>query len=148
MRVVVQKALDASCKVNQKIVGSIELGYMLLVGFTHTDTEVEIDQLVHKILGLRIFEDEAGKLNKNIFDAQGSILAISQFTLYADARKGNRPSFTQAMHFEQANKMFDCFVEKLRAGGIKVETGVFGADMKITFTNVGPTTILLDSEDL
>lgn len=148
MRVIVQKASDAICEVEHKVVGTADYGYMLLVGFTHSDTDFEIDKLVRKILGLRIFEDDAGKLNKNIFDVKGSILAISQFTLYADARKGNRPSFIDAMCFEQAEILFDKFVEKLRQSNIEVQTGIFGSDMNIKFTNVGPTTIWLDSKDL
>ncbi len=148
MRVIVQRALNASCRVNQTISGQIDKGYMLLVGFTHTDTMVELKHLAKKIVGLRIFEDEFGKLNKSIGDIGGSILAISQFTLYADARRGNRPGFTEAMSFQEANGMFLSFVEELRSYGLSVQTGVFGADMQITFTNVGPTTIILDSKEL
>lgn len=148
MKVVVQRALHAKCIVNQSITGQIEMGYMLLVGFTHTDTKEEIQHLAKKVIGLRIFEDEMGKLNKSILDVNGQILAISQFTLYGDARKGNRPSFTQAMSFQEANVLFLQFVEELKNYGVAVETGVFGADMQIEFTNVGPTTILLDSKEL
>ena len=148
MRVIVQRALNASCKVGQEITGQIDKGYMLLVGFTHTDTEAELRVLAKKIVGLRIFEDDFGKLNKSIGDIGGSILAISQFTLYADARKGNRPGFTEAMSYLEANTMFIKFVEELRGYGLRVQTGVFGADMQITFTNVGPTTIILDSKEL
>lgn len=148
MRVIVQRAKDAKCIVNHSITGQIEKGYMLLVGFTHTDTMKEVECLARKIIGLRIFEDEAGKLNKSILDVGGAVLAISQFTLYADAKKGNRPSFTEAMHYEQANALFLQFVEVLKNYGIGVETGIFGADMQIEFTNVGPTTIILDSINL
>lgn len=148
MRVVVQRALDAKCVVDGKITGSITSGYVLLVGFTHTDTSNEINLLAKKIAGLRIFEDEAGKLNLSLKDVGGAILAISQFTLYADAKKGNRPSFTEAMRYDLACGCFNEFVEVLRGYGYQVETGVFGADMKISFTNVGPTTILLDSDNL
>ena len=148
MRAIVQRALEASCVVNGETVGSIDKGFMILVGFTHTDTLEEIKLLSRKIAGLRVFEDECGKLNKGIKDIGGSILAISQFTLYADCKKGNRPSFTEAMYFEKANDMFNIFVEELRQYDIKVETGVFGSDMKIKFTNDGPVTIILDNETL
>ena len=148
MRAIVQRSLEASCVVDGKVVGSIDKGFMILVGFTHTDTLEEIKLLTRKIAGLRVFEDECGKLNKSIKDVNGSILAISQFTLYADCKKGNRPSFTEAMHFEKANDMFNIFVEELRQYEINVETGVFGADMKIKFTNDGPVTIILDNETL
>ena len=148
MRAVVQRAKEASCVVDGNVVGSIDNGFMILVGFTHSDTLDEIKLLTRKIAGLRVFEDECGKLNKSIKDVNGSILAISQFTLYADCKKGNRPSFTEAMHFEKANDMFNIFVEELRKYDIHVETGVFGADMKIKFTNDGPVTIILDNENL
>ena len=148
MRAIVQRSLEASCVVEGNVVGSIDKGFMILVGFTHTDTLDEIKLLTRKIAGLRVFEDECGKLNKSIKDVNGSILAISQFTLYADCKRGNRPSFTDAMHFEKANEMFNIFVEELRQYDIKVETGVFGADMKIKFTNDGPVTIILDNETL
>lgn len=148
MRVIVQRAKNAKCIVEASISGQIDFGYMLLVGFTHKDTQKEIQLLAKKIIGLRIFEDEAGKLNRSITDVKGSILAVSQFTLYGDARKGNRPSFIEAMEYALANEMFIQFVEELRSYGMRVETGVFGADMQIEFTNVGPTTIILDSKEL
>ena len=148
MRAIVQRSLEASCVVDGNVVGSIDKGFMILVGFTHTDTLEEIKLLTRKIAGLRVFEDECGKLNKSIKDVNGSILAISQFTLYADCKKGNRPSFTEAMYYEKANDMFNIFVEELRQYDINVETGVFGADMKIKFTNDGPVTIILDNESL
>lgn len=148
MRIIVQRAEHAKCFVENSITGEIPFGFMLLVGFTHGDTLHEIQHLAKKVIGLRIFEDEMGKLNKSIQDVGGQILAISQFTLYGDARKGNRPSFTEAMPYEQANPLFLRFVEELKAYGVPVQTGVFGADMKIEFTNVGPTTIILDSKEL
>ena len=148
MRAIVQRSLEASCVVDGNVVGSIDKGFMILVGFTHSDTLEEIKLLTRKIAGLRVFEDECGKLNKSIKDVNGSILAISQFTLYADCKKGNRPSFTEALNFEKANDMFNIFVEELRQYEINVETGVFGADMKIKFTNDGPVTIILDNETL
>ena len=148
MRAIVQRSLEASCVVDGNVVGKIDKGFMILVGFTHSDTLEEIKLLTRKIAGLRVFEDECGKLNKSIKDVNGSILAISQFTLYADCKKGNRPSFTEAMYYEKANDMFNIFVEELRQYDINVETGVFGADMKIKFTNDGPVTIILDNESL
>ena len=148
MRVIVQRAICSKVEVGNKIVGQSDNGYMLLVGFTHSDTELEINHLAKKIIGLRIFADEQGKLNKSIKDIGGSILAISQFTLYADARKGNRPGFTDSMNYEQANEMFDKFVEKLRSYEVEGQTGVFGADMNVSLINVGPTTIILDSKEL
>lgn len=148
MRVVVQKAENASCLVNNRIVGSIAYGYVLLVGFTHNDTKKKIELLAKKIIGLRIFEDENGKLNKSIKELGGSILAISQFTLYGDCKKGNRPSFVEAMDYEKALVFYEEFIEELKKYDIVVEQGVFGADMKISFTNVGPTTIWLDSDEL
>lgn len=148
MRVVVQRAKDAKCIVEDKIVGQISLGYMLLIGFTHTDSMTEVKHLAKKVIGLRIFEDEQGKLNRSIIDVKGEILAISQFTLYADSKKGNRPSFTEAMHYADANLLFNSFVSELRSYDVLVETGIFGADMKINFTNAGPVTILLDSKEL
>lgn len=148
MRVVVQRAKEARCIVENSVTGQIDFGYMLLVGFTHKDTQQEIKLLAKKVMGLRIFTDDAGKLNRSIIDVKGSILAISQFTLYGDARKGNRPSFIEAMGYDLAIEMFQQFVEELRSYGVRVETGVFGADMQIEFTNSGPVTIILDSKEL
>lgn len=143
MRVVVQRAIDAKCVVNNEITGSIENGLMLLVGFTEGDSIEQIKCLCKKIINLRIFEDESGIMNKSIIDVGGSILSISQFTLYADTHKGNRPSYVKALKSEKATKLYDLFNEELKKY-VKVETGIFGADMYITFTNVGPTTILLE----
>lgn len=148
MRVVVQRAINASCVVNGEITGKIDKGFMILVGFTNGDSETDIKLLAKKVVGLRIFEDEAGKMNLGLKDVSGEILAISQFTLYADCKKGNRPSFTDAMNYQKANEMFLDFVKELRAYDMKVETGVFGADMKINFVNDGPVTIILDSNFL
>ena len=148
MRVVVQRAIIASCVVNGEITGKIDKGFMILVGFTNGDSEADIKLLAKKVVGLRVFEDEAGKMNLGLKDVSGEILAISQFTLYADCKKGNRPSFTDAMNYQKANEMFLDFVKELRAYDMKVETGVFGADMKINFVNDGPVTIILDSNFL
>ena len=148
MRVVLQRVTSASCTVDGVITGQIDKGYLLLVGFTNGDDESKLDKAVKKIGGLRIFEDENGKMNLNLQTVGGNILSISQFTLYANTNDGNRPSFTEAMNFEKANDMFNIFVEELRQYEINVETGVFGADMKIKFTNDGPVTIILDNETL
>ena len=148
MRVVVQRALNASCVVDGQVVGKIDKGFMILVGFTNGDSLDEIKLLAKKVSGLRVFEDEAGKMNLGLKDVNGKILAISQFTLYADCKKGNRPSFIEAMAYEKANDMFLDFVKELKTYDLDVETGVFGADMKINFINDGPVTIILDSNFL
>ena len=144
MRILVQRSLESSVEVDKKIVGHINSGLVLLVGFTDGDTSVEIDYLVKKVLNLRIFDDENGVMNKSILDVGGNILSISQFTLYADTKKGNRPSYINAMGGENAKKLYDEFNNKL-SEYIKVETGIFGADMKVSITNDGPVTILLES---
>lgn len=148
MRVVIQRCSYASCKVDGVITGEIKKGFLALVGFCDTDTQKEIDLIVKKTTGLRIFEDEAGKMNKGLLDVGGSILAISQFTLYADCKHGNRPSFTKAMKFEKANEYYEVYCKALEANNIHVERGIFGADMKIELLNDGPVTIILDSDDL
>jgi len=145
MKVIAQRCDRAEVRVENKIVGKIDKGLMLLVGFTHTDTEKEIDYLVNKILNLRIFDDENGVMNKSVIDVSGSILSISQFTLYADAKKGNRPSYINALNGEKAIVLYDKFNEKLKEK-INVETGIFGADMKVDFINDGPVTIILEKE--
>lgn len=144
MKVIVQRSKQAKCIIDGKVVGVIDKGYMLLVGFTHSDTSEQIDKMVKKILNLRIFKDENDKMNLNIKQVNGSILSISQFTLYADPNSGNRPSFINSMNASYASKMYDEFNEKLRKEGMKVETGVFGEDMKIDFINDGPVTIILE----
>ncbi len=146
MRILVQRSLESSVVVNNKVVGSIDRGLVLFVGFTHTDTIENINKLVQKVLNLRIFNDEAGAMNKSILDAGGSILSISQFTLYADTHKGNRPSYINAMPGEKSSVLYDKFNENL-SKFIHVETGIFGADMKVNIMNDGPTTILLESEN-
>ena len=143
MKIVVQRVTNASCEVDNKIVGKIDKGLMLLVSFTQTDDVKKIDWMVNKVLNLRIFDDESGIMNKSVLDIKGSILSISQFTLYGDANKGNRPSYINALAGVEAIKLYDLFNDKLRSQ-IKVETGIFGADMKISLTNDGPVTILLE----
>lgn len=145
MKVIVQRCMKASVSVENKIVGKIDKGLMLLVGFTYGDTEKEIDYLVDKIVHLRIFDDENGVMNQSLLDVSGSILSISQFTLYADTRKGRRPSYIKALNGEEANTLYQLFNRKLRQFTI-VEEGIFGADMKVDFINDGPVTIILEKE--
>ena len=147
MRVVVQRVKYASCTVDGKITGKIDKGFLLLVGFKKGDTLLEMNKVLKKVIGLRIFEDEEGKMNKSLSDVSGDILAISQFTLYADSRKGNRPSFVEAMEFDKASNYYDLFCDEL-SKSFKVEKGIFGADMKIELLNDGPVTIILDSDEL
>ena len=149
MRALIQRVTSVNVIVDEKVTGAIEHGLLLLVGITHTDTEVVEDRMADKIVKLRIFSDEQGLMNKSVLDVAGGILAVSQFTLYADAKKGNRPSYIDAARPEQASPAFDRFVAKLSARlGKSVPTGVFGAEMKVTLVNDGPVTIWLDSETL
>ena len=147
MRVIVQRSKAAKVVVAGETVGEIEKGFMLLVGVTHEDTEQDVNWLADKIAGLRVFEDDADKMNLSVQDIGGQILSVSQFTLYADCRKGKRPSFVQAARPEQAELLYEQFNERLRSYGIKVETGKFGAMMDVEFTNWGPVTIILDSHN-
>ncbi len=144
MKVLVQRVLSSSVEVDNKIVGQINKGLMLLVGFTDSDTDKEIDYMVDKIINLRIFDDENGVMNKSLIDINGSILSISQFTLYADTRKGRRPSYIKALNGDKAILLYDKFNNKLKEENIKVETGIFGADMKVSLINDGPITIMLE----
>ncbi len=146
MRVIVQRTLRAAVRIDGESVGQIGQGYMLLVGITHTDTESDADYVAKKVAQLRVFEDEAGKMNRSILDIGGAILSISQFTLYGDVRHGNRPSFIQAARPELAELLYQYFNNRLRTEyGLTVETGRFSADMKVDFINDGPVTILIDS---
>ena len=146
MRVLVQRSLNSSVTVDDKVIGSIDSGLVLLVGFTEGDNSEKIDYLVKRVLNLRIFDDENGVMNKSILDVGGSILSISQFTLYADTKKGNRPSYINALGGDSATLLYDEFNKKL-SEFIHVETGKFGADMKVNIINDGPVTILLESRD-
>ena len=143
MRVLVQRSLKSSVKVDNKIVGNIDNGLVLLVGFTYGDNSDIIDYMVDKVLNLRIFDDENGVMNKSLLEVGGDILSISQFTLYADSRKGRRPSYVNALNGSEAVKLYDLFNERL-GKYIKVETGIFGAEMEVNITNDGPITILLE----
>ena len=146
MKVVLQRVAHASVTVEEKVIGKIQRGFLLLVGVTHDDAMEDMEYLVRKIVQMRIFEDEEGKLNRSIQDIGGEILSVSQFTLYAETKKGNRPSFSKAAPGDVAIEMFEQFNGLLRKTGIPVETGQFGADMKVELLNDGPVTILLDSK--
>ncbi len=149
MRVLIQRVESASVTVQSQVTGEISHGLLLLIGITHADTELIEDRMADKIVKLRIFSDAEGKMNQSVVDVGGSILAVSQFTLYADAKSGNRPSYTAAARPEQASPAFDRFVAKLaKRMGKTVPTGVFGADMKVALVNDGPVTIWLDSADI
>lgn len=145
MRILVQRSKESSVSVNNNIVGKIDKGLVLLVGFTYGDTIDDIVKLAKKVVNLRIFDDENGVMNKSILDVGGSILSISQFTLYGDASKGNRPSYINALKSEEAIKLYDLFNNELKKYNINVETGIFGEVMNVLINNDGPTTIWLES---
>jgi len=147
MRLVVQRVTSASVKVEEEITGAINEGYMVLVGVAHEDTEEDVHYLAEKLAHLRIFEDENGKMNHSLLDVKGSVLSVSQFTLYGDTRKGRRPNFMKAAKPDVANSLYECFNETLREKGIHVETGRFGAMMDVSLTNSGPVTMLMDSKE-
>lgn len=146
MRVVVQRSGNSKVIVNNNIVGKIDKGLVILVGFTQGDSLSDIEYLVKKIINLRIFSDDKGLLNKSILDIKGSILSISQFTLYADTKKGNRPSFTKSLNKDEALNLYNMFNDCLKKY-VSVETGIFGADMLVKINNEGPITIIIDSKD-
>ncbi|MEE6128676.1 D-aminoacyl-tRNA deacylase [Chryseobacterium arthrosphaerae] len=145
MKIVIQRVSEASVKVDGKIVGEIGKGLMLLVGIDENDEKPDADWLVQKVLNLRIFGDEDGKLNLSVKDISGELLCISQFTLIADYKKGNRPSFIKAAKPDKAVPLFDYFKEEMAKSGLKTESGIFGADMKVSLINDGPVTIVMDS---
>lgn len=145
MRIVLQRVKKAKVTVEGQIVGEISHGLLLLVGITHEDSEKDIQFLANKVLNLRIFEDATGKMNHSLLDVGGSILSVSQFTLYGDCRKGRRPNFMEAAKPEQALPLYEKFNEELRQAGIQVETGVFGAMMDVSLVNDGPVTLILES---
>lgn len=146
MRAVIQRAKNANVQVDNQIIGAIDHGLVVLLGITKTDTELDVQAIVNKLIHLRIFEDESDKMNLSLQDMDGSILSISQFTLYADIRKGRRPSFTKAAHPDDAENLYHLFNEKLTESGVHVETGQFGAMMDVSLTNDGPVTIIIETE--
>ncbi|QJC52855.1 D-tyrosyl-tRNA(Tyr) deacylase [Paenibacillus albicereus] len=147
MKVVVQRCSSAQVAVEGETTGRIGRGLLLLVGITHEDSEADLRWMADKIVGLRIFEDESGKMNLSVKEAGGDILSVSQFTLYGDARKGRRPNFMAAARPEQAEPMYEAFNAALRASGLKVETGRFGAMMDVSLVNDGPVTLVIDSKE-
>ena len=144
MRVLLQRVSSASVTVDGKVVGAIDGGYVLLLGVTHDDTQDKARWLANKVAGLRLFPDSEGKMNLSLFDVEGSVLVVSQFTLYGDARKGRRPSFTDAARPEQAEPLVEFFAGQLRQRGLRVESGVFGAMMLVNIHNDGPVTLMLE----
>ena len=147
MRLVLQRVTQAFVNVQDRTVGAIRTGLVVLLGIAGPDTTADADYLLDKLLGLRIFPDEAGKMNRNVQDAGGALLIVSQFTLYADCRKGRRPSFDQAAPPEQAQTLYNYFIESAKRGPVPVETGVFQAAMEVHIVNHGPVTIVIDSMD-
>jgi D-tyrosyl-tRNA(Tyr) deacylase len=148
MRTLIQRVSEASVTVDGQVTGAIEQGFLVFLGVTHTDGEAEAAYLARKIAGLRVFEDDAGKMNRALADVNGSVLAVSQFTLYGNVRKGRRPSFIDAARPEQANPLYQRFCDLLRAQGVRVETGVFQAEMKVSLINDGPVTLWMDTAEL
>ena len=144
MRLLIQRVSKASVKVEGECVGKINIGFLVFLGITHGDTKDNVDYLVNKLYNLRVFEDENEKMNLSIKDINGEILIVSQFTLYADTSHGNRPSFINAAKPDKANELYEYFIEKAKQSGLKIEAGIFGADMKVELLNDGPVTILLE----
>ena len=147
MKTVIQRVSSASVAIDGVVKGDIQKGFLILLGITHSDTEKDVKWMVDKISGLRVFEDENGKMNLSLEDVEGELLIVSQFTLYGDARKGRRPSFVEAARPEQAIPLYEKFVALAKEKGIKVATGEFGADMKVSLVNDGPVTLVIDSPE-
>ena len=148
MRAVIQNVKDCTLRIDGDIFSHIDSGFLILIGFTQGDNIELGKKLIDKIINLRVFPDENGKTNLSLKDINGEIMCVSQFTLYADVEKGRRPSFVKALAFEEASKLYDEFCEELRSQFGKIELGSFGADMKISFTNDGPFTLMLDTKDI
>lgn len=146
MKLVIQRVKKAKVEVEEKVVGEIEKGFLVLVGITHTDTKQEADYLAKKLCNLRVFEDENQKMNKNLKDVNGKLLIVSQFTLYANCKDGNRPSFTDAAKPDMANELYEYFCEKCQEYQIEVQKGIFGADMQVSLINDGPVTIMMERD--
>lgn len=147
MRAVIQRVSQASVSIEENIVGAIQQGFMVLLGITHEDTGDDVAYLVRKIKNMRVFEDEEGKMNRSLESINGAVLSISQFTLYGETKKGNRPSFIQAAPPSIAIPLYETFNEGLKAEGITVATGKFGADMQVALVNDGPVTIVIDTKE-
>ena len=149
MRIVIQRVREASVKINDEIVGEIQQGLLVLLGIEHVDSELDADYLIQKLIHLRIFNDEKGKMNLSVSDISGDLLIVSQFTLFADTKKGNRPSFIRSARPEQARPLYEYFLSQLKKEfSGKIENGVFGANMLVELINDGPVTIIIDSKDL
>ncbi|HJD01226.1 MAG TPA: D-tyrosyl-tRNA(Tyr) deacylase [Candidatus Mediterraneibacter excrementavium] len=148
MRLVIQRVKNASVTVDNEVTGKIGKGYLVLVGVSDSDTESTADKLIRKMIGLRIFEDENGKTNLSLADVGGSLLLVSQFTLYANCRKGNRPSFIEAGSPEKAEALYEYMIRECKKSVPEVQTGIFGADMEVSLVNDGPFTVILDSDQL
>lgn len=146
MRAVVQRVSEAEVRVDERVVGRVELGICVFVGVGRADTEVEAAQLADKVVGLRVFEDDAQKMNLSVLEVGGAVLAVSQFTLFGDVRKGKRPSFTEALEPVRAEELFELFCEECRRRGARVETGRFRTHMHVSLNNDGPVTILIDTQ--
>ena len=144
MKIVVQRVKEAKVEVDEKVVGKINKGFLVLIGITHEDEKEQADYLVKKLCNLRVFEDKNGKMNLGLKDIEGELLIVSQFTLYADCSNGNRPSFTNAARPEKANELYEYFCKECEKNDIKVEKGIFGADMKVSLINDGPVTIIIE----
>ena len=148
MRFVIQRVKEASVRISGQVIGEIDKGYLVLIGVSDSDTEAVADKMIKKMIGLRIFEDENGKTNLSLADVEGSLLLVSQFTLYANCKKGNRPSFIEAGAPDRANELYEYIIRECRKSVPRVQTGEFGAEMEVGLINDGPFTILLDSETL
>jgi D-tyrosyl-tRNA(Tyr) deacylase len=145
MKLVIQRVKEASVRVNDVVTGAIRTGLLVFVGIARTDTHEDVDYLVDKLIGLRVFPDENGKMNRNVVEARGSVLVVSQFTLYGDCRRGKRPSFDEAAPPDEAIALYSYFLGQIRRGPVPVESGVFQASMQVHLVNDGPVTILIDS---
>ena len=148
MRIVLTTVLSASVTIDNEVVGKINRGFCVLVGFTHDDNQEVVDKMLDKMLGLRVFPDENGLTNLSIYDIKGEILSVSQFTLYADLAKGRRPSFVNAMKPDEAKALYEYFNEQIKVKYGAVQTGIFGADMKVSSVNDGPFTVIMDSKEI